>query len=229
MFQASQKKKLIKALVFTLEFLAIGIIVYLIALPIYPAVKYKLTYQNKTSHIDWQDFEAVKQKTEEIIKNSLPIAEDKPIQEEKTGQSAKLPQAKYDVSPNRVIIAKIGVNAPIVDSADGDYGLSRGAWRLPKCSTPDKGGNTVITGHRFKYLPPSNLTFYLFHKLEKGDIVLVIWQKKNYYYKIKEIKTIEPTDLSILEPTEKPTLTLFTCDPIYSQKNRLVVVGELIE
>ncbi len=212
------------------ELLAIGIIIYLIALPLYPAVKYKLVYQGKALNIDWQDFEVVKQKTEEMIRNSLPIAEDKQNNQEKQAeQRANLPQAEYNVSPNRVIIAKIGVNSPIIDSANSDYGLSRGAWRLPECSTPDKGGNTVITGHRFKYLPPSNLTFYLFHKLEIGDIVLIIWQKKNYYYKIKEIKIIEAHDFSILEPTEKLTLTMFTCDPIYSQKNRLVVIGELME
>ena len=237
----NNKKKLLKALVVLLELLAFGIIIYLICLPLYPAVKYKLSHQSESARVDWQDFEAVKQKTEEIIKESLPIAEDKQNNQEKqSAQSANLPQApldvhyltgqaEYAISPNRVIIAKIGVNAPIIDSADGDYGLSRGAWRLPECSSPDKGGNTVITGHRFKYLPSSNLTFYLFHKLKVGDIVLIIWQEEKYYYKIKDIKIIEPTDFSILEPTKKSTLTLFTCDPIYSQKNRLVVIGELMK
>ena len=72
------------------------------------------------------------------------------------------------------------------------------------------------------------LTFYLFHKLVVGDIVLVIWQQEDYYYRIKQIKIVDDNDFSILKPTDQPTLTLFTCDPIYSQKNRLVVVGELI-
>ena len=77
-------------------------------------------------------------------------------------------------------------------------------------------------------MPPNNLTFYLFDKLEIGDIVSVLWKEKNYYYKIKETKIVKPTDLSILEPTKKSILTMFTCDPIYSQKNRLVIVSELI-
>lgn len=217
-----KNKKTVKALVLTLELLAIGIIIYLIALPLYPAVKYKLTYQGEAPNTDWQDIKAVKEKTEEII-SRLPQAEDV---NQNTG---RLPQAEYSVSPNRVIIAKIGVNAPIVESENGDYGLSRGAWRLPESSTPDNGGNTVITGHRFKYLPPSNLTFYLFHKLEAGDIVSIIWQDENYYYRIKEIKIVPAEDLSILEQAGEPILTLFTCDPIYSQKNRLVVISELIE
>ena len=225
MFQINQNRKLIKALVIILELLAIGIIIYLIALPLYPAVKYKLSYQGKAPNIDWQDFEAVKEKTEEII-SRLPEAKDEDIV---LPDKKHLPQAEYSVSPNRVIIAKIGVNAPIVDSVNGDYALSLGSWRLPESSTPDKGGNTVITGHRFKYLPPSNLTFYLFHKLEIGDIVSVIWQGQQYYYRIKQIKVVAATDFSILEPTTQPILTMFTCDPIYSQKNRLVVIGELIK
>lgn len=216
------KIKRIKALVITLELLTIALIIYLVVLPIWPALKYKLVYQGQQNNIDWQDIEIIKQKTNEIV-SQLSLSED---EEQNKG---RLQQAEYEVSPDRVIIAKIGVNAPIVEGQNGDWALSRGAWRLPESSTPDQGGNTVITGHRFKYLPPSNLTFYLFHKLAIGDIVSVIWQGKEYYYKIKLIKIVAATDFSVLEPTTEPTLTLFTCDPIYSQKNRLVVVSELIE
>lgn len=229
MFQIN-KNRLIKTLVFALEFLTIGIIIYLIVLPLYPVVKYKLSHQVKYPSVDWQDFKIVKQKTSEIIKKELPVVKNK--QDNPKDQIKNKNFNSLQTQPefnNRVIIAKIGVSAPIIDSSDGNYALSKGAWRIPKSSTPDKAGNTVITGHRFKYLPPSNLTFYLFHKLKKGDIVSIIWNKKNYYYKINEIKIIDPKDLSILEKTKKPTLTLFTCDPIYSQKNRMAVICELIE
>lgn len=220
---------MIKALVAILELLAIGLVIYLAALPFYPAVKYKLAYKNNDPQIDWQDIKVVEEKTKEII-SCLPRAGGA---EERIGQAGlnknHAAGTEYGASPNRVIIAKIGVNAPIIESENGDYALSRGAWLPPEASTPDKGGNTVITGHRFKYLPPNNLTFYLFHKLEAGDIISIIWRDKNYYYKIKETKIISADDLSILKQTKEPILTMFTCDPIYSQKNRLVVVGELME
>lgn len=191
-----------------LEGIGLALLLYLILLPLYPAVRYKLASQGQAQS-DWQSLEVVKKQTEEVA-NHLSTAE-------------------FAVSPNRVIISKIGVNAPIIESTSEAYALSRGAWLLPNTSTPAKGGNTVISGHRFKYLPPNNLTFYLFHKLVKGDIVSVLWQNKEYYYKIKEIKVVKPTDLSILAPTAKPTLTLFTCDPIYSTENRLVIIAEPIE
>ena len=202
------KNKILKALALMLEFLVIGLVIYLVALPIWPALKYKYFYQNKTSVADFRDLKKVARQTEQIANH--------------------LPETK-NISANRLIITKIGLNAPIVEADNVDDGLNKGAWRMPESSTPAKGGNTVITGHRFKYLPPNNLTFFLFDKLAKDDLVSVIWREKNYFYKVREIKIIEPTDLSILKPTTQPTLTLYTCDPIYSQENRLAVISELIE
>jgi sortase A len=203
-----QKKKMVKVTVFALEALAVLLLVYLVGLPLYPALKYKVSIENTSAFAEAKNVEAVKEETQKIY--------------------GGLPQAEYDISPNRIIIPKIGVNAPIVESNNSEYGLSLGAWHVPESSTPDRGGNTVITGHRFKYLPPSNLTFYLFHKLEIGDIASVIWDEEEYYYEIKQIKIIEPTEVSILDATVNPTLTMFTCHPIYSTDKRLVVVAELI-
>ena len=134
-------------------------------------------------------------------------------------------------SPNRVIIKKIGVDAPIIEAPESELNtaLNKGAWRMPQTSTPEKGSNTVISAHRFKYLPPNNLTFYLLDKLAVGDIVNVIWENKEYDYRVVESKIVLPTEISILDATDKPILTLFTCDPIWSQDKRLVVIGELIE
>ena len=193
----------LKALVLLLEFLAFGLIVYLIVLPFYPDVRYKIRQMQGT----------------------LPAAD---TVEQVAAYSAGFPVADYAVSPNRLIIAKIGVNAPIVESPSAEVGLNRGAWRMPDSSTPDKGGNTVITGHRFKYLPPNNLTFYLFDKLAAGDIVLAKWEGKDYYYRIRETKVVPATEMSVLNQTKEPILTMFTCDPIYSTENRLVVVADLM-
>lgn len=203
-----KKQIIIKTSIIVLETVAGLLILYLVALPFYPTVKYKLNYKEEVAS-DYRDEQVLIEQTT-AIRNFLP-------------------QAEYDVSPNRVIIPRIGVNAPIVESASSEYGLSKGSWLVPDTSTPDKGGNTVITGHRFKYLPPNNLTFYLFHKLEVGDLFSVIWHNEDYYYRIKEVKIVDKTELSIMEQTSEPVITLFTCHPIYSTEQRLVVVGELVE
>ena len=182
---------------------------YLVVLPFYPNLKYQAGYK---------EFAGLPESEERVI-----------IKEQVAEFKSGLPTNEFAVSPNRVIIPKIGVNAPIVVTENSEYGLSQGAWLVPNTSTPDKGGNTVITGHRFKYLPPHNLTFYLFHKLEKGDLVSIVWKERDYLYRIKETRIVEPTEVSIMDPTKEPTLTMFTCHPIYSTEKRLVVVSELVE
>lgn len=204
----SYKNKNIKALVIILELLAIGLAGYLITLPIWPLLNYKLFQQGNNLIIDWQDITEVKGETARIINH--------------------LPKTEKILSSNRLVIAKIGVNAPIIEGENSDYALDKGVWRVPETGTPEKGGNIVITGHRFKYLPPNNLTFYLLDKLARGDIVTLIWQGKNNYYKIIETKVVSSNDTSIMAQSSQPIITLYTCDPIYSQKNRLVVVAELI-
>ena len=204
----SKKNKILKALVITLELLAFALLLYLVFLPIIPSAEYDFANYRGTLP-ESKDVEVVKNDTTKIIN--------------------QLPKNKEDISANRVIITKIGVNAPIVESKNSEYGLSLGAWHVPESSNPEKGGNTIITGHRFKYLPPSNLTFYLFDKLEAGDVVSVVWDKKNYFYKIREVKIVEATDLSVMKNSETPILTMFTCHPIYSTEKRLVVIGDLVE
>ncbi len=202
------KKKLLKTLVYALEFLAVALAAYLVISPSLPNLEYQLSGQATANQAKWQDLSELKKETAQII-NHLP----------KNANLSKL---------NRIIIPKIGVNSPIIESNDAKYALNRGAWRTPVSSTPDKGGNMVISGHRYKYLPPNNLTFYLLDKLTVGDVMSVAWQEKDYYYRVKQTKIVEPTDVSILNPTATTTLTVYTCDPIYSQEHRLVVIAELV-
>jgi len=200
-----KKDLILKTLVFILGFLSLCLIGYLILLPLYPILKYQSQFFYK------QNQENVASSTKLLVQ--------------------QMPAEEISKSLNRVIIKKIGVDVPIVEAPESEQkaALGKGAWRIPQTSTPEKGSNTVISGHRYKYLPPSNLTFYLLDKLVAGDIVTVIWEKKEYDYKITESKIVPPTQISILDPTAKPILTLFTCDPIWSEKNRLVVIGELIK
>lgn len=208
MKSSQNKNKILKALVLILELLAFALLLYLVFLPIIPAAEYDIANYRKTLP-ESKNIEVVKKDTVKIVN--------------------QLPKNKDDISANRFIITKIGVNAPIVESKNSEYGLSLGAWHVPGSANPEKTGNIVLTGHRFKYLPPSNLTFYLFDKLEAGDIVSIIWNQKTYYYKIRETKVVDKTDLSVEAPSDKPIITMYTCTPIYSTAKRLVVIGDLVK
>lgn len=247
-----KKEKRIRALVIILGLLALGLVLYLIALPLYPSLKYKIK-TSQDQNIDYKDINVIKKITEEIIGAPINIASSAILEDDKQNNTnnkntatgtVDTPEAneennnantnvvaeKQEIKlPNTLIIPKIGVNIPIIESEDEEYGLDHGAWKLPKSSTPEEIGNMVLTGHRFKYLPPSNLTFYLFHKLEEGDIISVIWNNEIYFYRINEKKIVSADDLSILKQSKKSILTIYTCDPIYSTKNRLVIISELID
>lgn len=126
---------------------------------------------------------------------------------------------------NTLIIPAVGIDVPIVEGST-DEALDRGAWRRPSTSTPDAGGNTVITGHRFKYLPPSNLTFYHLDKVEVDDDIVVYWEGKRYDYTVTDVFVVEPGQVEIESNTADPRLTLYTCTPLWTAKQRLVVLAE---
>src|SRR3989344_32807 len=144
-------------------------------------------------------------------------------------EASSTPTPDYNLSniKNRLIIPKAKVDMPIFLD-DSSSVLLKGGWLFPRTSQPDKGGNSVIFGHRFRYLPPISNTFYYLDKLEIGDEFIFIWQGKEYKYKMIEKKVIEPTDLSVIGPTQDSRLTLITCAPLFSSKQRLVIVGSLI-
>jgi len=129
---------------------------------------------------------------------------------------------------NTLVIPKIGVNIPIVEGKDESV-LDKGAWRMPETSTPDKGSNTVITGHRWLFRPPSEKTFYLLDKLVIGDTFKIFWEGVEYNYQVVSSIIVLPTDLYVLEPTSNSVVNLITCTPLFSTKQRLIVQGELYE
>ena len=139
-----------------------------------------------------------------------------------------------DPAIKKLVIPDIGVEMPAIVTGkeykeeDAYSAMDRGAWLYTQTSTPDAGGNTVLTGHRFKYMPPHSNTLYSLDKIQKGDDILVYWKGREYIYRVNNSKVIEPTDLSVLEPTDTPTLTIITCTPLFSTAQRLVVTADFI-
>ena len=128
---------------------------------------------------------------------------------------------------NRLSIPNLKINMPLFKSTSAGV-LAKGGWIFPNTSTPDLGGNTVIFGHRFRYLPPISNTFFHLDEIKTGDEFTIAWNGIIYRYKVSEIKIIEPTDFSVLSPSDKPIVTLITCAPLFSTKQRLVVIADLI-
>lgn len=129
-------------------------------------------------------------------------------------------------SDNRIVIPQMDLDARVYDGQYADT-LTKGIWRRPKTSTPDKGGNTVLVAHRFTYRSPA--VFYHLDKVKKGDEFSLFWQGKKYQYKVRDVRVVEPSETQIENNTDAPILTLYTCTPIWTSKQRLVVISDRIE
>lgn len=125
---------------------------------------------------------------------------------------------------NRLVIPSIGINEPIIEGSNIWVITNGGTWLRPKSASPDGNGNTVIVGHRFYGNDIS--TFYHLDKVKIGQLMAVYWNGKETLYEVTETKVVDPTAVGIEAPTSEKQLTLYTCTPIWTAKNRLVVIAK---
>ena len=103
--------------------------------------------------------------------------------------------------------------------------LRAGAGHMPSTPLPGQPGNSVISGHRTTYGAP----FHELDTLVEGDIIEVETALGIHIYSVTGIEIVTPRDLWVIEDRGGATLTLTTCHPKFSSRQRLVVFAELIE
>jgi len=140
-------------------------------------------------------------------------------------QSTKVEEAaEGTIGSNRIFIPKLGLQEIIYEG--GAEKLSEGVVRRPLASTPDRGSNTVIVGHRFTY--DQKGVFYHLDKLSLGDKLSVHWEIDKFDYEVIDIFIVKPEEVSIESQTDESILTIYTCTPLWSAKERLVVRAKLL-
>jgi LPXTG-site transpeptidase (sortase) family protein len=138
--------------------------------------------------------------------------------------SVKASPKKPISAQNLLIIDRLDMRQTI-NSGKTMSELRKGPWLIPKTSTPDRSSNTVIAGHRFTYAGPA--VFYFLDKVQLHDSIVIDWQHKEYTYRVATIKIVPPSDLSVQNPTKSSQLTLYTCTPLWTAKNRLIITAPL--
>lgn len=129
-------------------------------------------------------------------------------------------------SDNRIVIPSIQINEPIVTSNTINSIKDGGTWLRPNSKSPNDDGNTVIVGHRFY---GSNVsTFYHLDKVKIGEKLAIYWEGAEILYEVTEVKIVDATQVEIEAPTKDKQLTLYTCHPIWTAKQRLVVIAKPI-
>jgi sortase A len=107
--------------------------------------------------------------------------------------------------------------------------LQRGPGRYPGTAMPGQPGNFAVAGHRTTYGAP----FFHLDQLQPGDEVHVTDRAAaRWVYRVVEERVVGPDDVSVIGPdplgTGAPTLTLTTCHPRFSARQRLIVFAELV-
>lgn len=107
--------------------------------------------------------------------------------------------------------------------------LQRGPGHYPGTALPGEKGNFAVAGHRTTYGAP----FFNLDQLRKGDEVLVTARDgKRYTYRVHSQEIVSPSDTWVVGPDPlergRNTLTLTTCNPRFSNAQRLIVFAELV-
>lgn len=122
-----------------------------------------------------------------------------------------------------LIIPKINISVAVSEGTDMET-LKYAVGHFEGTAMPGEKGNFCVAGHRsYTY----NEFFNKADELSIGDEIIVKTKKGEYTYIINEVKVVEPTEISVLEPTKEATVTLVTCTPIRLATHRLIIKGKL--
>ena len=104
-------------------------------------------------------------------------------------------------------IPKIDVEVPVLEGTD-DLILNRGVGHVAGTANPGENGNVAIAGHRDGF-------FRGLKDIAVGDKVELVTLQRTETYVIDNITIVDPTDVSVLLPRARSSLTLITCYPFY--------------
>ena len=133
--------------------------------------------------------------------------------------------AKAEFLPDvvgRLTILSANINHYVVFGATNKK-LEYGPGYILGTSLPGTGGNFAVAGHRTTYGAP----FGNLDRVQVGETIIFQTNTNQYKYKIIEVKIVSPEDNYVLENYGDDRITLTTCHPKFSAKQRLIVIGQL--
>jgi sortase A len=122
-----------------------------------------------------------------------------------------------------ITIPTIDLSMVVVEGTDVNQ-LQMGPGHYSNTPLPGEAGNSAIAGHRTTYLHP----FYSLNDLVPGDDITIETLQGIFLYRVTQSLTVSPSDVSVIDQTTSPTLTLTTCTPPFTASQRLVVHAALV-
>ena len=120
-------------------------------------------------------------------------------------------------------ISSLDLKVPVYNGTD-EVNLNRGAGRIKGTARIDTPGNLGVAGHRDGF-------FRGLKDIQLGDSIDMLTHQGNSEFVVSSITIVDPSDVSVLAPTDDSTITLVTCYPFYfvgHAPKRYIVKGELV-
>ena len=126
---------------------------------------------------------------------------------------------------SRLEIPSIALDKIVVEGVNPND-LKKGPGHFPETPLPGQFGNAAIAGHRTTYGEP----FFDIDQIKMGDDLVVTAPWGRFVYVVDNIVIVGADDYALVIPTVDPTrarLTLASCHPKYSAKQRYIVQATL--
>jgi sortase A len=210
--------------------------IVMLGMVFYPIAEWQLTYQSKApiqklikpTPLNLTD---TKSTTGQVLANETKKSSDL------TKASNWFPDAKTsppdeinNITEFFISIPKLKIENAMVKVGGED--LNQSLINYKGTASPGNYGNSVIFGH--SVLPPFfnpkdyHTIFSTLPTLKIGDEITAIVDKVEYRYTVYELRTVDPTDISVLEQKyDDSYLSLVTCTPPGMDWKRLIVRAKL--
>jgi len=123
----------------------------------------------------------------------------------------------------RIEIPRLKLSA-LAREGDDDRILDLAVGHLTGTALPGEPGNAAFAAHRDTFFRP-------LRRIHDGDVVVVTTPRGRFRYLVTSTRIVKPEDVSVLNASGTPTLTLVTCYPfnfIGSAPQRFIVQAALI-
>lgn len=157
----------------------------------------------------------------------VPVMEEELVKEEVAVQEEKKETTTPNINYIAVIkIPKIGLEKGLASKGSYWNNVNRNIEILSESDMPDVDkGNVILASHSGN----SSISYFRkLNKLQNNDIVSIVYNGKEYKYKMVNSYEIEKNGYAhIVRNAEKSTLTLITCK--HNTDKQIVVICELVE
>lgn len=172
----------------------------------------------------WLDYwvkTKINQKNNQAIDNALDQGNPSVNLNQKENQVKSEPRFMLK---NAVVV----INAPIVEGVENEN-LTQGIGHHPESPWPNQRGNMVLAGHNFDLDAenPYGKVFFDLNQLNLEDEVVIYYYGVKYYYKVITKEVVSPSDTSYFSASDDWLVTFYTCDPPYTDWQRLLFQAKL--